>query len=75
MTGPRSVSLLALLVGAIVAVSAPAVAQAAFGVDGFFALNCAEGFEKCGEGAGGAQRRLAKTEGYHPGRPGTHLSV
>ncbi|MHB8243533.1 MAG: hypothetical protein ACYDHN_16280 [Solirubrobacteraceae bacterium] len=35
-------SLLALLVGAIVVVSAPAAAQAAFGVESFFAANCKE---------------------------------
>ena len=57
-------SLLALLVGAIVVVSAPAVAQAAFGLDGFVALNCAEGFEKCGEGAVPPSEGTAKTEGY-----------
>jgi hypothetical protein len=47
------VSLLALLAGAIVALSAPAAAQAAFGLDthGFFAANCKEPFETCGKKA------------------------
>jgi hypothetical protein len=41
-------SLLALVVGATVAVSAPA-AQAAFGVEKFVAVNCSEGHEECAE--------------------------
>jgi hypothetical protein len=45
-------SLLALLIGAIVAVSAPAAAQAAFGVESFVAVNCSEGHENCGEEPG-----------------------
>jgi hypothetical protein len=56
-------SLLALLVGAIVVVSAPA-AQAAFGVEKFFAANCDKGFEKCGEGAKEAGKAEAEAEGY-----------
>jgi hypothetical protein len=43
-------SLLALLVGAIVAASAPA-AQAAFGIQRFFASNCKETAETCGAAA------------------------
>ncbi len=56
-------SLLALLVGAIVIASAPA-AQAAFGVEKFFAANCDKGFEKCGEGAKEAGKAEAEAEGY-----------
>jgi hypothetical protein len=41
------ISLLALLVGAITAVSAPAVAQAAFGIETFVAVNCKTTAEKC----------------------------
>ncbi len=43
------ISLLALLAGAIVAVSAPAAAQAAFGVDKFAAVNCSEGHQGCAQ--------------------------
>lgn len=43
------VSLVALLVSALVAVLAPAAAQASFGIEKFFAGNCSE--EKCGEHA------------------------
>src|SRR5438067_11243437 len=45
------VSLLALLAGAIVALSAPAAAQAAFGLEshGFFAANCNAASETCGK--------------------------
>jgi hypothetical protein len=43
------VSLLALVVGAIVGVVAPAAAQAAFGIEKFVAVNCEEGFEGCGQ--------------------------
>jgi hypothetical protein len=42
-------SFLALLVGVIVAAAAPA-AQAAFGIERFFASNCNAAGEKCGEG-------------------------
>jgi hypothetical protein len=56
-------SLLALLVGAIVIVSAPA-AQAAFGVEKFFAANCGAAFEKCGEGAEGGGVVEAELEGF-----------
>ncbi len=42
-------SLVALLVGVIVAVAAPAAAQAAVELDKFVAINCATGFEACGE--------------------------
>jgi hypothetical protein len=41
-------SLLALVVGMIVAVVAPAAAQAAFGVEKLVATNCKAEFEKCG---------------------------
>jgi hypothetical protein len=42
-------SFLALLVGAIVAIAAPAVAQAAVEIEKFVAVNCDEGFEGCGQ--------------------------
>jgi hypothetical protein len=42
------ISLLALLTGAIIAVLAPAAAQAAFGVESFDAVNCSETHEACG---------------------------
>src|SRR5580704_619960 len=41
-------AVLALLVGALVAVSASA-AQAAVEIEKFVGINCAEGFEHCGE--------------------------
>jgi hypothetical protein len=44
-------SLLALLVGVIVAVVAPAAAQAAVGIEKFVGVNCSEGHEGCGEKA------------------------
>jgi hypothetical protein len=47
-------SLLALLVGVLVAVAAPAAAQGAIGIEKFVAVNCDEGFEKCGEEPGPA---------------------
>src|ERR1700733_3447381 len=56
-------SLLALLVGAIVIVSAPA-AQAAFGVEKFFAGNCKAAFESCGAGAKEGGTVEAETEGF-----------
>ena len=43
------ISLLALLTGAIIAVLAPAAAQAAFGVETFVAVNCSEGHEACAQ--------------------------
>jgi hypothetical protein len=55
--------LLALVTSAIVAVSAPA-AQAAFGVEKFFAGNCKAAFEKCGEGAKEGSVAEAELEGY-----------
>jgi hypothetical protein len=42
-------SLLALLVGLVVAVAAPAGADAAIEVEKFVGINCGVGFEKCGE--------------------------
>jgi hypothetical protein len=48
------ISLLALLVGVIVAVAAPAGAQAAVGIEKFVAVNCEEPFENCGEAPGPA---------------------
>jgi hypothetical protein len=56
--------LVALVASAIVAVSAPA-AQAAFGVEKFFAGNCKAAFEKCGEGAkeGSQPKRNSKATG------------
>jgi hypothetical protein len=57
-------SLLALLVGAIVAISAPA-AQAAFGFEHFFAGNCKAAFESCGAGANDEGTKLeAEVEGF-----------
>jgi hypothetical protein len=47
-------SFLALVVGVIVAVSAPAAAQGAVGIDKFVAVNCEEGHETCGEEPGPA---------------------
>ncbi len=41
------ISLLALMVGGAVAVSVPAAAQAAFGVQTFAAINCGTGHEHC----------------------------
>jgi hypothetical protein len=42
-------SLLALLAGVIVALAAPAGAQAAVEIEKFVAVNCEEGFEGCGQ--------------------------
>lgn len=57
-------SLFALLVGAIVAVSAPA-AQAAFGIENFFAANCKAGFENCNKAASPAEEKeKAEEEGF-----------
>jgi hypothetical protein len=57
-------SFLALLVGVIVAVSAPA-AQAAFGVESFFAANCKAGFENCKKAASPAEEKeKAEEEGF-----------
>jgi hypothetical protein len=42
-------SFLALLVGALVALTAPAAAQAAFGVEKFVAVNCSTGHETCAQ--------------------------
>jgi len=42
-------ALLAPLLGAIFAVSAPAAAQAAVGIEKFVGVNCSEGHEGCGE--------------------------
>jgi hypothetical protein len=55
---------LALLVGVIVAVAAPA-AQAAFGVQSFFAANCKAGFETCKKPALPAEEKTkAEEEGF-----------
>jgi hypothetical protein len=43
------VSFLALLVGALVAILAPAVAQANVEIEKFVGINCSEGHETCGE--------------------------
>jgi hypothetical protein len=45
-------SFLALLVGVLVAIAAPAAAQGAVGIEKFVAVNCEEGFETCGEEPG-----------------------
>jgi hypothetical protein len=63
MRSHARVSLLALLTGAIIVVSAPA-AQAAFGVEKFFAGNCGEKFEECGKGAKEGSEAEALIEGY-----------
>jgi hypothetical protein len=69
-------SLLALLVGVLVAVAAPAAAQGAIGIEKLVAVNCDEGFEKCGEEPGPAtlfgptgvpkepSKEEAETQGY-----------
>ena len=59
------ISLLALVAGAIVAVLAPAAAQAAspgFGVESFFAGNCKTGFEGCNKVASPAPEPKGKEE-------------
>jgi hypothetical protein len=57
-------SLVALLAGVIVAVSAPA-AQAAFGVESFFAGNCKEGHETCNKAPTPAEEKAkAEEEAY-----------
>ncbi len=56
------VSLVALLVSALVAVLAPAAAQASFGIEKFFAGNCSE--EKCGEHAEEPTEKKEEEHGY-----------
>jgi hypothetical protein len=59
-------SLLALLTGALIAVLAPAAAQAAgFGVASFFASNCNKTSEACKKPANPSEeKKLAEEEGY-----------
>jgi hypothetical protein len=57
-------SLLALLVGALVALTAPAAAQAAFGIEGFVAANCKVEFPECGKGATEPTPTEAKEQGF-----------
>ncbi len=58
-------SFIALLLSAMVAVTAPAAAQAAFGVESFFASNCKAGFENCKKPANAAEEKAkAEEEGF-----------
>jgi hypothetical protein len=57
-------SILVLIAGAIVAISAPAAAQAAFGVEKFFAANCKATHESCGEEANEGNQITAEEQGY-----------
>src|SRR5437773_758374 len=63
------VSLLALLAAAIVALTAPAAAQAAFGLEthGFFAGNCKAGFEECGKKAIEKNEEITKEDSEKEG--------
>jgi hypothetical protein len=63
------VSLVALVVSALVAVLAPAAAQASFGVEKFFAGNCKE--STCGEGAIPPSKGEEETKGYR--QPGGNV--
>src|SRR5258708_34594750 len=57
--------LLVVLTGVLVALAAPAAAQAAgFGFEKWFAGNCGAAFEKCGEGAKEGTKAEAEVEGY-----------
>jgi hypothetical protein len=60
-------SLLALPIGALLAVLAPAAAQASFGLEHFFAANCGAGFEKCGEA--GAELKAGEAFTQAAGHP------
>src|SRR5256885_17026611 len=56
------ISVLALLVGAIVVLSAPAVAQAAFGVESWFAANCK--VNTCKKVPPAEEKEKAELEGF-----------
>ncbi len=59
------VSFLALVACTVVGVSAPAAAQAAFGVESFYAANCKAGFETCKKAAHPAEEKeKAEEEGF-----------
>jgi hypothetical protein len=68
MRSHARVSLLALLTGVLIAAMIPSVAQAAFGVESFFASNCKAAFEGCKKPVAGTTKAqeivLAETEGY-----------
>jgi hypothetical protein len=58
-------SFFALLVGALLVVLAPAAAQAAVGIESFFAANCKAGFEGCKKAAVPAEEKAkAEEEGF-----------
>jgi len=57
------ISILALVAGVIVAASAPAAAQAAFGVESFFAGNCNETHKECNKHPG-EEKAKAEEEGF-----------
>jgi hypothetical protein len=61
-------SLFALLVSVIVAVAAPAAAQAAFGIEKFYAANCNAGHPNCisGSGTPAEEKAKAEVEGFTP---------
>jgi hypothetical protein len=60
------VSLVALVMGALVALSiaAPAASAAGFGIEKFFAGNCKVGFETCGAGAKEGNEEESEKEGF-----------
>lgn len=63
MSSHVRISLLALVTWVAFAVVAPA-AQGAFGIEKFFAANCAGGFEECGAGASEPGVAEAEEEGF-----------
>ncbi len=64
MRFPVRLSLLAVLAGVLLALSAPA-AQAAFGIESFFAANCKEGHETCKKPAKPSEEKeKAEEEGF-----------
>lgn len=64
MRSHARVSLLALVIGVLVAAAVPAAANAAFGVEKFFAANCNSASETCGEGAVSPTPKEAEEKGY-----------
>jgi hypothetical protein len=56
------ISILTLAATVLVAVSVPAAAQAAFGVEKFFAANCKAAFETCNKAEGTPAEEKAKAE-------------
>src|ERR1017187_1819450 len=62
MRSHARISVLALLAGAIVAVSVPAIAQAAFGVESFFAANCK--VNTCKKVPPAEEKKKAEEEGF-----------